>query len=132
MLYSLTSRVNRQTCIQSSHLHVLIFVNFFSAGFFPGSFQSCSQFLRHKMTIISPQVLRKFSIPYDKVGWEMLNLFFVDCNLCLYHACKFQIDHEIIVHGVSCIITISLVEMLGKSIFLVFINYITVNDNDGK
>ena len=39
----------------------------FLAGFFPGSFQSCSQFLRHKMTIISPQVLRKFSIPYDKV-----------------------------------------------------------------
>jgi len=38
-----------------------------AAGFFPGSFQSCSQFLRHKMTIISPQVLRKFSIPYNKV-----------------------------------------------------------------
>lgn len=42
--------------------------NFFPTGFFPGSFQSCSQFLRHKMTIISPQVLRKFSIPYDKVS----------------------------------------------------------------
>lgn len=41
-----------------------------AAGFFPGSFQSCSQFLRHKMTIISPQVLRKFSIPYDKVTQE--------------------------------------------------------------
>lgn len=41
-----------------------------AAGFFPGSFQSCSQFLRHKMTIISPQVLRKFSIPYDKITQE--------------------------------------------------------------
>ncbi|KAL9951527.1 hypothetical protein ACROYT_G044203 [Oculina patagonica] len=41
-----------------------------ASGFFPGSFQSCSQFLRHKMTIISPQVLRKFSIPYDKITQE--------------------------------------------------------------
>lgn len=41
-----------------------------ASGFFPGSFQSCSQFLRHKMTVISPQVLRKFSIPYDKITQE--------------------------------------------------------------
>ncbi|XP_031556170.1 lysine-specific demethylase 4C-like [Actinia tenebrosa] len=41
-----------------------------AAGFFPGSRQSCSNFLRHKMTIISPQVLKKFSIPFDKVTQE--------------------------------------------------------------
>ncbi|KXJ18313.1 lysine-specific demethylase 4A [Exaiptasia diaphana] len=41
-----------------------------AAGFFPGSQQSCSNFLRHKMTIISPQVLKKFSIPFDKVTQE--------------------------------------------------------------
>lgn len=36
-------------------------------GFFPNSFKSCEAFLRHKMTLISPSVLKKYSIPFDKV-----------------------------------------------------------------
>ncbi|XP_007420033.1 lysine-specific demethylase 4A [Python bivittatus] len=39
-------------------------------GFFPGSAQSCEAFLRHKMTLISPSILKKYSIPFDKVTQE--------------------------------------------------------------
>eukprot|EP00794_Sanderia_malayensis_P007810 gene7809-8656_t len=38
-----------------------------AAGFFPGSAQTCSQFLRHKMTVISPLMLKKYSIPFYKI-----------------------------------------------------------------
>lgn len=38
-----------------------------SAGFFPGNAQSCEAFLRHKMTLISPSILKKYSIPFEKV-----------------------------------------------------------------
>lgn len=36
-------------------------------SFFPYSFKSCRAFLRHKTTLISPQVLKKYSIPYSKI-----------------------------------------------------------------
>ncbi|XP_072294505.1 lysine-specific demethylase 4A-like isoform X2 [Eucyclogobius newberryi] len=36
-------------------------------GFFPGSAQSCDAFLRHKMTLISPSILKKYGIPFEKV-----------------------------------------------------------------
>ncbi|XP_053492785.1 uncharacterized protein kdm4aa isoform X2 [Ictalurus furcatus] len=39
-------------------------------GFFPGSAQSCEAFLRHKMTLISPSILRKYGIPLEKVAQE--------------------------------------------------------------
>ncbi|XP_036427357.1 uncharacterized protein kdm4aa isoform X3 [Colossoma macropomum] len=39
-------------------------------GFFPGSAQSCEAFLRHKMTLISPSILRKYGIPLEKVIQE--------------------------------------------------------------
>lgn len=42
------------------------------AGFFPGSSQGCDAFLRHKMTLISPSILKKYSIPFDRV--RMLTL----------------------------------------------------------
>ncbi|PIO32119.1 hypothetical protein AB205_0088190, partial [Aquarana catesbeiana] len=38
--------------------------------FFPGSAQSCEAFLRHKMTVISPFILKKYGIPFDKVTQE--------------------------------------------------------------
>ncbi|XP_034254774.1 probable lysine-specific demethylase 4A isoform X2 [Thrips palmi] len=38
-------------------------------GFFPDQ-KSCPAFLRHKMSIISPQVLRHHSIPYNKITQE--------------------------------------------------------------
>ncbi|XP_024129746.1 lysine-specific demethylase 4A isoform X2 [Oryzias melastigma] len=39
-------------------------------GFFPGSSQNCEAFLRHKMTLISPSILKKFGIPFDKITQE--------------------------------------------------------------
>ncbi|XP_041356652.1 lysine-specific demethylase 4C-like isoform X2 [Gigantopelta aegis] len=39
-------------------------------GFFPGSFQACPAFLRHKMTLISPHILKRYSIPYQKITQE--------------------------------------------------------------
>lgn len=41
-----------------------------SAGFFPGSSQGCDAFLRHKMTLISPSILKKYGIPFDRVCIE--------------------------------------------------------------
>lgn len=37
-------------------------------GFFPNSSKGCEAFLRHKMTLISPSVLKKYGIPFNKVG----------------------------------------------------------------
>ncbi|XP_030367689.1 lysine-specific demethylase 4C isoform X6 [Strigops habroptila] len=39
-------------------------------GFFPSSSHGCDAFLRHKMTLISPSVLKKYGIPFDKVTQE--------------------------------------------------------------
>ncbi|XP_075266708.1 lysine-specific demethylase 4C isoform X2 [Opisthocomus hoazin] len=39
-------------------------------GFFPSSCQGCDAFLRHKMTLISPSILKKYGIPFDKVTQE--------------------------------------------------------------
>ncbi|XP_058886238.1 lysine-specific demethylase 4C isoform X3 [Acipenser ruthenus] len=41
-----------------------------AAGFFPNSSQSCDAFLRHKMTLISPSILKKYGIPFDKITQE--------------------------------------------------------------
>lgn len=45
------------------------------AGFFPGSSQGCDAFLRHKMTLISPSILKKYGIPFDRVSgnWSTLH-----------------------------------------------------------
>lgn len=32
---------------------------------FPASFQTCAAYLRHKMTLISPQILKQHNIPHD-------------------------------------------------------------------
>ncbi|NXC49170.1 KDM4C demethylase, partial [Penelope pileata] len=39
-------------------------------GFFPSSSHGCNAFLRHKMTLISPSILKKYGIPFDKVTQE--------------------------------------------------------------
>lgn len=39
-------------------------------GFFPSSFAACPAFLRHKMTLISPTILKQYSIPFDKITQE--------------------------------------------------------------
>uniref|UniRef100_A0A8C5P8T3 Lysine-specific demethylase 4B n=1 Tax=Leptobrachium leishanense TaxID=445787 RepID=A0A8C5P8T3_9ANUR len=39
-------------------------------GFFPGSSQGCDAFLRHKMTLISPSILKKYGIPFNRITQE--------------------------------------------------------------
>ncbi|XP_005110555.1 uncharacterized protein LOC101863626 isoform X3 [Aplysia californica] len=39
-------------------------------GFFPSSFSECPAFLRHKMSMISPHILKKYSIPVNKITQE--------------------------------------------------------------
>lgn len=39
-------------------------------GFFPEQSKACGAFLRHKMSLISPQVMRKYSIPFNKITQE--------------------------------------------------------------
>ncbi len=46
-------------------------------GFFPDCYEDCQSFLRHKMTMISPSVLRQYSIPFNKVCMQLYTL--VDC-----------------------------------------------------
>ncbi|XP_017885883.1 uncharacterized protein LOC108628463 isoform X2 [Ceratina calcarata] len=41
-----------------------------ASGFFPSSYQNCQAFLRHKMSLISPQILRQYSIPCNKITQE--------------------------------------------------------------
>lgn len=43
-------------------------------GFFSDNFKECPAFLRHKMTLISPQILKQYSIPHDKVNNEIITL----------------------------------------------------------
>lgn len=51
---------------EASSAHRLLF--FHPVGFFPGSSQGCDAFLRHKMTLISPSILKKYGIPFDRVS----------------------------------------------------------------
>uniref|UniRef100_H2Z696 [histone H3]-trimethyl-L-lysine(9) demethylase n=1 Tax=Ciona savignyi TaxID=51511 RepID=H2Z696_CIOSA len=41
-----------------------------AAGFFPNSKSNCSAFLRHKMTLLSPSILRQYGIPVNKITQE--------------------------------------------------------------
>lgn len=36
-------------------------------SYFPASYKSCTAYLRHKMTLMSPQILKQHNIPYNKV-----------------------------------------------------------------
>jgi [histone H3]-trimethyl-L-lysine9/36 demethylase len=38
--------------------------------FFPASYKTCPAYLRHKMTLIHPRILRDHNIPYDRVTQE--------------------------------------------------------------
>uniref|UniRef100_A0A1Q3F818 [histone H3]-trimethyl-L-lysine(9) demethylase n=1 Tax=Culex tarsalis TaxID=7177 RepID=A0A1Q3F818_CULTA len=37
---------------------------------FPASFKTCAAYLRHKMTLISPPILKQHNIPFDKITQE--------------------------------------------------------------
>ncbi|KAA0187812.1 hypothetical protein HAZT_HAZT001494 [Hyalella azteca] len=39
-------------------------------GYFPSSFKACPAYLRHKMSLISPQILKQYSIPFNKITQE--------------------------------------------------------------
>ncbi|TKS68042.1 Lysine-specific demethylase 4C [Collichthys lucidus] len=49
-------------------IHVLLCVLRLNAG--GRSFKGCEAFLRHKMTLISPSILKKYGIPFDKITQE--------------------------------------------------------------
>eukprot|EP00731_Ephydatia_muelleri_P019144 Em0011g1184a len=61
-------------------------------GFFPECHEECPSFLRHKMTLISPSVLKQYSIPFNKVVQEAGN--FIITFPYGYH-CGFN-------HGFNC------------------------------
>lgn len=46
-----------------------VYLRMYCSGFFPNSSKGCEAFLRHKMTLISPSVLKKYGIPFNKVGF---------------------------------------------------------------
>lgn len=52
------------------------------AGFFPGSSQNCEAFLRHKMTLISPSILKKYGIPFEKVGFY--SCIYIKICICVF------------------------------------------------
>ncbi|XP_025191836.1 lysine-specific demethylase 4C-like [Melanaphis sacchari] len=41
-----------------------------ATGFFQSDASACSAFLRHKMTVISPHMLKQYSIPFNKITQE--------------------------------------------------------------
>lgn len=68
---------------------------FHPTGFFPGSAQSCEAFLRHKMTLISPSILKKYGIPFEKVRltciFQALLLYWTNvCGSCCVNQCYVQ------------------------------------------
>lgn len=44
--------------------------------YFSSSYENCNAYLRHKMTLISPQILKQHDIPYDKVRTKQINHLF--------------------------------------------------------
>lgn len=44
--------------------------------YFPASYRSCNAYLRHKMTLISPQILKQHNIPFNKVGSLNLEILY--------------------------------------------------------
>lgn len=74
-----------EMCSDCHHIYLYLFILRYSVppehgrrlerlanGFFPGSYKTCQAFLRHKMTLISPQILKQYSIPYNKVMKVMI------------------------------------------------------------
>ncbi|XP_037918326.1 uncharacterized protein LOC119656091 isoform X3 [Hermetia illucens] len=39
-------------------------------SYFPASYKSCHAYLRHKMTLISPQILKQHDVPFNKITQE--------------------------------------------------------------
>lgn len=46
-------------------------------NYFPASHKSCNSYLRHKMTLISPQILKQHDIPFNKVRISFFLLIFL-------------------------------------------------------
>ena len=69
---------------------VVPFIIWFSVlGFFPSSANACTAFLRHKMTLVSPNILKQYSIPFNKVTnsatlYIHFNMFFHISRLVLF------------------------------------------------
>jgi jumonji domain-containing protein 2 len=55
------------------HCHVFRFERM-AEGLFPNLVKDCPAYLRHKMCLISPTILRQNSIPYNKVFFPQIKL----------------------------------------------------------
>ena len=78
---------------------VLSFSCFCVVGFFSSVANACTAFLRHKMTIISPSILKEKNIPINKVNFTkhchvMLVFLYL---LSYYTACSVLYGNEQIV-----------------------------------
>ena len=62
-------------------------------GLFPQFAKECSSYLRHKMCMISPNVLRQNSIPYNKVMNNSLTYFNVSLSSEKHHGPKCSHAH---------------------------------------
>ncbi len=59
-----------------------------AAGLFPNLAKDCSAYLRHKMCLISPNILRQNSIPYNKVSRKPCSVKSVWLMSFLFRLCK--------------------------------------------
>ena len=68
-------------------------------GLFPQFAKECSSYLRHKMCMISPNVLRQNSIPYNKVMNNSLTNLIINLNkeTCQYRilSCSFKLNFRL-------------------------------------
>jgi jumonji domain-containing protein 2 len=66
-----------------------------ASGFFPKESKKCRAFLRHKMSLISPQVMKKYSIPFNKVCLRCLNLSHYTAFIVLMSIDSVSLNREI-------------------------------------
>ena len=71
-----------------------------ATGFFPSNARSCLAFLRHKTTLISPPILKQYSIPYNKVNEQKKK------KLHVYkYGCGMKRERTVKYHSIIIIIT---------------------------
>ena len=66
-----------------------------ASGFFPKESKKCRAFLRHKMSLISPEVMKKYSIPFNKVCLSCLNLSHYTAFIVLMSIDSVSLNREI-------------------------------------
>lgn len=72
-------------------------------GFFPEASKACPAFLRHKMSLISPQVMKKYSIPFNKVCLSCLYLSHYTAFVGLMPMDSVSLNREIYIFWFTCL-----------------------------